>query len=197
MRSAWRFGARRHSIPCPVWLRWLVELENPLSRTARSAAIVEQLELQPGMTVLDAGRGPGRVTLPLARALGGEGQVVVLDIQAGMLERAEARARAARLENIRFVRAGLGEGTLEEGCFERAVLATVLGEIPQREAALAELFRALKPRGRLAVTEIIFDPHFQSRRAVTRLATAAGFREAACFGKRLGYALNFEKPAAG
>jgi len=41
------------------------------------------------------------------------------------------------------------------------VLVTVLGEVPDREAALREIFDALKPGGILSVTEIIFDPHFQ------------------------------------
>jgi hypothetical protein len=29
---AWRFASKRHSIPCPVWLRWLVEVDNPLAK---------------------------------------------------------------------------------------------------------------------------------------------------------------------
>lgn len=61
-------------------------------------------------------------------------------------------------------------------------------------AALAELFTALRPGGLLAVVEVIFDPHFQSRRRVTGLAFAAGFRERAFFGRRLAYVIHFEKP---
>jgi hypothetical protein len=56
----WRVGSRRHSVPCPVWLRWLVELDSPFTKTNRAAVIVERLDLQPGMAVLDAGCGPGR-----------------------------------------------------------------------------------------------------------------------------------------
>jgi cyanophycinase-like exopeptidase len=39
---------------------------------------------------------------------------------------------------------------------------------------MREIFDALKPGGMLSVTEIIFDPHFQSRPTVARLARAAG-----------------------
>jgi ubiquinone/menaquinone biosynthesis C-methylase UbiE len=193
---AWRLGSRRHSIPCPVWLRWLVELDNPFTKTNRAAVIVEHLELVPGMTVLDAGCGPGRLTIPVAQRVGDGGAVVAVDVQAGMLERARDKARNARVANIRFVQARLGEGALGRDLYDRALLVTVLGEIPDRAAALRELFAALKPGGMLSVTEIVFDPHFQSRRTVTRLAVAAGFRESAFFGNRIAFTLNFRKPRA-
>jgi len=190
---AWRFGSRRHSFPCPVWLRWLVELDNPFTSTNRAAVIAEHLELQPGMTVLDAGCGPGRVSIPVAQRVGPEGRVVAVDIQPGMLRRAQEKARNANVTNIEFLEAGLGEGKLGQNRFDRALLVTVLGEIPDREAALKEIHDALKPDGILSVTEIIFDPHFQSRKTVTRLAEAAGFRERQFFGNRLAYTVNLEK----
>lgn len=74
------------------------------------------------------------------------------------------------------------------------MLVTVLGEIPDREAALRTIFAALKPGGLLSVTEIVFDPHFQSRATVTRLACAAGLEERAFYGNRLAYTLNLRKP---
>ena len=190
----WRVGSRRRSIPCPVWLRWLVELDNPFTQTNRAAAIVERLELQPGMAVLDAGCGPGRLAIPIARRVGPQGEVVAMDIQAGMLERAREKAAAANLANIRFLEGGLGEGKLGRDRFDRSVLVTVLGEVPDREAALSEIFDALKPGGILSVTEIIFDPHFQSRPTVERLAHSVGFCERAFHGNRIAFTLNLEKP---
>jgi ubiquinone/menaquinone biosynthesis C-methylase UbiE len=190
----WRFASRRHSIPCPVWLRWFVELDNPFTKTNRAAVIVNHLNLKPGMAVLDAGCGPGRVTVPVARQVGPKGKVVAVDIQAGMLARAKEKAQAANLSNIEFIQAGVGEGNLGHGRFDRALLVTVLGEIPDRKAALQEIFAALKPGGMLSVTEIIFDPHFQRRSTVTRLAGEVGFREQEFFGNRIAYTLNLEKP---
>jgi ubiquinone/menaquinone biosynthesis C-methylase UbiE len=189
----WRFASRRRSIPCPVWLRWLVELDNPFARTNRAAVIVEHLNLQPGMTVLDIGCGPGRVTIPIAKAIGPRGEVVALDLQEGMLARAREKALAANLTNIRFLQAGVGEGKLAHNAAQRALLVTVLGEIPDQRAALREIYDALVPGGILSVTEIIFDPHFQSRGTVSRLTAAVGFRETAFFGNRLAYTLNLEK----
>jgi ubiquinone/menaquinone biosynthesis C-methylase UbiE len=153
------------------------------------------LNLQPGMSVLDIGCGPGRLTIPVARRVGPQGEVVAMDIQAGMLRRVQEKAQAANLTNIRFLQGGAGEGKLERSQSERALLVMVLGEIPRQEAALKEIFEALKPGGVLSVTEIIFDPHFQSREKVLKLARAVGFREKAFFGNRIAFTLNLEKPA--
>lgn len=192
--AVWHLASRRYSLPCPVWLRWMVELDNPFTRTNRAAFITEHLELAPGMTVLDAGCGPGRLTLPVARGVGSQGHVVAMDVQAGMLERAREKARLAVLGNITFLQAALGDGQLPRNHFDRALLVTVLGEIPDRQAALKEILTALKPGGILSITEVIFDPHFQRRGTVTRLACGLGFREKAFYGNRLAYVLHFVKP---
>ena len=192
----WRLWSRRQSLPCPVWLRWMVELDNPFTKTNRADFIIAHLGIEPGMSILDAGCGPGRLTLKLAQAVGTGGRVTALDIQQGMLDRVRGKAEVARLSNIGYLQAGLGEGKLSVETYDRAVLVTVLGEIPAQEAALRELFAALKPGGLLSVTEVIFDPHFQTRATVTRLARAAGFEEVAFLGHRLAYVMHWRKPAA-
>lgn len=192
----WRLASRRQSLPCPSWLRWLVELDNPFTQTNRAAFIVDTLRLTPGMVVLDAGCGPGRLTVPLAQRVGPDGRVVALDIQAGMLARAQAKVAAAGLTQVDFVAAALGNAQLPADHFDRTVLVTVLGEIPDRASALAALFASLKPGGVLAVVEVIFDPHFQSRQTVAQLAASAGFQESAFFGHRLAYVMHLTKPAA-
>jgi ubiquinone/menaquinone biosynthesis C-methylase UbiE len=193
----WLVVSRRRSLPCPVWLRWFVELDNPFAKNNRAAVILDHLDLQPGMTVLDLGCGPGRLTVPAAQRVGPGGQVVAVDLQAGMLARAKEKARAADLSNIEFVQAGAGEGKLGLGRFDRALLVTVLGEIPDRPGALGEIFEALKPGGILSVTETLFDPHYQSRQTVARLAGEAGFRERGFFGNRVAFTVNLEKPLSG
>lgn len=191
---AWRLASRRRSIPCPVWLGWMVELDNPFTKANRAAAVIDQLQVHPGMSVLDLGCGPGRITIPLGRAVGEQGRVVAVDIQPRMLDRARDKVSAAGLQNITLLHAGAGEGKLGKTQFDRAVLVTVLGEIPNRAAALQEVLQSLKPGGLLAVTEVIFDPHFQPRRTVQQLVGAAGFRQRSFFGSRLAFTMVFEKP---
>lgn len=190
----WRLSSRRHSLPCPVWLRWMVELDNPFTKTNRASFIVEHLNVEEGMLVLDAGCGPGRLTIPLARKIGSKGQVVAMDIQSGMLDRVMEKAAAGNLNNIKYVHAGIGDGKLQKEYFDRALMITVLGEIPERKTALTEIYNALKPGGILSVTEVIFDPHFQRRSTITKLASAAGFKEKMFFGNKIAYVLQLEKP---
>lgn len=191
----WRLVSNRQELPCPSWLGRMVELDNPFTRVNRAEVIIEHLALTPGMKVLDAGCGPGRLTLSLAKAVGPHGEVTAMDVQAEMLARVREKVQAARLQNVRFLEAGLGERKLQEDYYDRALLVTVLGEIPDQEAALAEIFRALKPGGILSVTEIIFDPHFQRAETVLRIAEATGFRKVNSFGKRLTYTMHLEKSA--
>ncbi len=189
----WRLVSNRQSLPCPSWLSWMVEMDNPFTETNRAAVIIKLLDLQPDMKVLDAGCGPGRLSIPAAQAIGSQGELTALDIQPGMLARVQAKAQAAALSNIRFVQSGLGEGKLEKDYYDRVMLVTVLGEIPEQGAALKEIYEALKPGGILSVTEVIFDPHFQNREMVREVAGKSGFREIGFFGKRLAYTMHFEK----
>jgi len=191
---SWRLLSKRHTLPCPAWLGWMVEMDNPFTRVNRAAVIVDHLQLLPGMKVLDAGCGPGRLTLPLAEAVGAHGRVLALDLQQEMLNRTHRKMKEAELDNVTYLQAGLGEGQLPLNSFDRAVLVTVLGEIPNQQAAMDELFVALKPGGVLSITEIIFDPHFQRRKKTVALASQAGFQEIAFFWKPWAYTLHLKKP---
>jgi SAM-dependent methyltransferase len=106
----WRVLSNRQALPCPSWLGWMVELDNPFTRVNSAQFIVDHLGLEPGMKVLDAGCGPGRVTLPLTETVGPQGEVIALDVQDEMLARTRAKAEAAGLTNIRYLQAELGEG---------------------------------------------------------------------------------------
>jgi len=185
---------RRRPIPHPPPLTFL--FENPIVGTfVGPELLIERLNLAPGMRVLDAGCGPGRLTIPLARAVGPAGEVVALDGQSAMLAKLDDRLEAEGITNVRPLRAGLGEGALE-GPFERVLLAMVLGEVRDREAAVREVYAALGPGGILSVTEVFGDPDYRRPATVRREVEVAGFRLVERFGGFPGYTLNFEKPGA-
>lgn len=186
----WRYAARRRSLPCPAAFAGL--LDHPFSRWIPPS--LDKLEFAPGLKVLDAGCGPGRLTLPAARAVGPDGLVVALDLQPGMLRRLEQRLARAGIANVRPLLADLARSPLRLNTFDRALLVTALGEIPDRDAALDAIHDALKPGGILSITEILPDPHYQRRATVLSLAAAAGFevhREYPGLGH---YTLNLRKP---
>jgi len=189
----WRWASRRFPLPCPAEFEFM--LENPYVRHFASAERLIQIgEIQPGMSVLDVGCGPGRVTIPLAKAVGDDGSVTALDLQQKMLDRVRERARGEGLENIAFIHGGVGSGLLPVETFDWAVLVTVLGEIPEREAALREIFEALKPGGLLLVGELLPDPHYQTKQAVRNAGEAAGFEFIDCTGSVVAHTTRLRRP---
>lgn len=188
----WRYAVRRFPLPCPSWLAWT--LETPfMELAAGSATILARAAVGPGMRVLDAGCGAGRLTLPAADRVGASGEVVALDVQPGMLEMVEKRVGASGATNVRPRQGRLGEGVVEPSHYDRILLVTVLGEAADRRAVLDELATALKPGGILSITEILLDPHYQRPGTVRRLALEAGLSPAGFFGSVLAYTANFTK----
>jgi SAM-dependent methyltransferase len=190
---AFLWQQRRSPIPLPPFLTFLIE--NPLIEAFAGADILlEHFDLAPGMKVLDAGCGPGRLTVPVARAVGRTGEVVALDSQTAMLGKLEERTDTEGLTNVRAVRGELGERALDESGFDRVLLVGVFGEVRDRAAGLRELYAALEPGGVLSVTDILGDPDYHRPATVHREAEAAGFKLVERFGGFPAYTLNFDKP---
>jgi ubiquinone/menaquinone biosynthesis C-methylase UbiE len=186
----WRWA----SWPCPAWLVPL--LENPyVEAVAGAKTILQRAGIRPGMRVLDAGCGPGRLTVPASMIVGPSGQIVAVDIQGRMLQMLRDRVEEKGLTNVELVLAGLGEGRLATNEFDIALLVTVLGEIPDKVTALREIYQRLRPGGVLSITEVLPDPHYQGLSRVRRLVADSGFHELAIFQGWLSYTLNVSKPA--
>ena len=98
----------------------------------------------------------------------------VLDVQQEMLDHTVRRAQEHSIENITPTRADARELPYPDDSFDGAYLVTVLGEIPDQDAALRELARVLKPGGRLVVGELFGDPHMVTLGALKQRAGAAG-----------------------
>jgi ubiquinone/menaquinone biosynthesis C-methylase UbiE len=161
---------------------------------AGTQATLDRIGVRPGERVLDVGSGPGRLSLPAARRVGPTGKVVAVDIQPGMLAHLRENAAQVGVTNLEAHQMDITTAdNLETGSFDRAWLVTVLGEIPDKETALRNLYRVLKPGGTLSITEIFPDPHYQRRETVLSLAQAAGFEPGQYWGSFFMYTQNFSK----
>lgn len=180
--------------PCPASLSFL--LENPfVKRVAGADLLLDRAGVVSGMRVLDVGCGTGRITLPAAKRVGPNGEVVALDIQPAMLRRVQKKVTAGQVVNVRLLHAGAGEGKTERESFDRALLVTVLGEIPDKAVAMREIYRALKPGGILSITELFPDPDMQRPGAIRKLAQETGFVVDRKIGGFPAFTLNLVKPA--
>lgn len=172
---AWRVLSRKINLPCPPGYIFL--LDSPLiNRVAGPEKLIEMAEIGPEMHVLDAGCGPGRITIPVAEFLRESGQVTAFDMQPGMLARLQQRLTEKNLSNVEVIQGRFGDNLLGTGTYDRVFLVSVLGEIPDQQGALQEIHQALVSGGILSITEVLPDPHFQSQAAVTQLAKITGFQ---------------------
>jgi ubiquinone/menaquinone biosynthesis C-methylase UbiE len=123
------------------------------------------------------------------------GTLHVYDLQQEMLDHTMRRAEEAGAHNIEPRRGDARELPYPDASFHAAHLV-VLGEIPDQDAALRELARVLRPRGRLAVGELLGDPHMVTVGALRARGARAGLRFVRRVGPPFGYFGVLEKPAA-
>ena len=149
------------------------------------------LEPRPGEHVLEVGPGTGYYTLDLAGWVEPGGAVEIFDIQQEYLDHVMRRARERGVANIAPTLGDAQSLPYADASFDAAVLITVLGEIPDQDAALRELARVLRPGGRLVVGETVYDPHVVTSDALRRRAERAGLRFERREGSPLGYFARF------
>ena len=162
---------------CPFWVGFL--LLNPLRRILENPYRILGPFIEKGMTVLEPGCGMGYFTLPLARMVGPEGRVVVVEIEPKMLSAVERRARKADLlDRIVFCLSG-DEGPGVEGFSESVDFAAALymaHEVPDQAGFFSEMRKALKSKGRLLVVEPKFHVTQDEFARTVAVAESTGFR---------------------
>lgn len=107
-----------------------------------------------GQRVLDLAGGSGDLTRMLARAVGPQGEVVLADINQRMLELGRDRlCNEGLVQNVRIVQANAEVLPFSDSVFDLVTMAFGLRNVTHKEIALGEIFRVLRPGGRIFVLE--------------------------------------------
>jgi ubiquinone/menaquinone biosynthesis C-methylase UbiE len=182
--------------PAPPFIGWF--LDSDLRRAMQPPdKLIERSGIKSGMTVIDLGCGNGAYTNFAARAVGEQGHVYAVDIQTAMLrglERKLARPENQDIRNVELKKANAYDLPFADGAIDLVYMVTVLQEIPDRERALREVRRVLKPDGILAVSEIVIDSDYPRRATTVKLCRREGFKLDGVFGSFWHYTARFRKP---
>lgn len=180
---------RKNPSACPYGQRFWVEAPHPLITRERLRSV---LRPEPGERLLEIGVGTGYYSCDLAEWVAPDGTLELFDLQQEFLDHVMRAAGERRLTNLVPTRGDATALPYEDASVDAVVLTAVLGEIPDRLAALREVRRVLRPGGRLVVGELFGDPHFTRRGALERLGAESGLRLSELSGPSLGYFARLE-----
>lgn len=134
--------------------KWAKVFDDP-ARDAwqKPADLVAALAIVPGSTVADVGAGTGYLAPHLARAVGPEGKVILLDVEASLVQHMDERIRREGLTGVEARLSGSSAAALQPAEADLVLLLDVAHHIADRPAWFRALRDGVKPGGRVAIID--------------------------------------------
>ncbi|WP_088225048.1 class I SAM-dependent methyltransferase [Desulfosporosinus sp. FKB] len=150
-------------------------LDNRIRRIFQNPIKILKPYLQPGITMLDLGCGPGFFTIPAAEIIGTKGKVIAVDLQEGMLSRLKEKITNIELEK-RIKLHKCEESKIGVSEKVDVILAFyMVHEVPNQENLFKEIKSILKSGGKLLIVEPKFHVSKQSFQETMGLLEKLGY----------------------
>jgi ubiquinone/menaquinone biosynthesis C-methylase UbiE len=138
-------------------LSWAQVADDSREKTEKVSDILSALQAEPGKRIADVGAGEGFYSLRIAQAVGPTGRVTAVDVSEKHLEKLRARIQQDKVSNVDVVVGAVDDPRLPQGTFDAVLIYNAYHEMTTPEPILKAIFMALKPGGRLVMSEPLHD----------------------------------------
>lgn len=182
-----------HKFPIPAFFTRLIDNAWRRKFIQKPEKMAINMDLKPGMIVVEVGPGKGNYTKAVAEKLLPSGKVYAIDIQENVINRLKQKVEDEKIPNIVPKIDNVHDLSFENDSVDRIFAIASLPEIPDPIHALKEFKRILKPGGIVSLCELFIDPDYPLRKTEKKWANKAGLEFLDGFGNFFVYQLNFIK----